>query len=160
MGLGREKTGGKQPPSHAQGAFSPLAGCRPPAAGSAGDAPALGWPPATPEERQGGGSSPLPPTKPWPGPVALAWPNSGRGSAARGGRRGATPALSGRRRPGVAVGHPKREGERGGKRREMGEERGGSAPPPPTHRGPAGPLAAVSRRRLAGDAQPLTRRQI
>ena len=111
----RENRGAAAPPSQAQGAGSPLAGrgSRPPAERRRGAGAGVAG--GHPRGEIGRGQQPPPSNKPRPGHVALAGPNSGRISAARGPRRiaGGSPALGRRRRPGVAVGHPNSEEESG-----------------------------------------------
>ena len=116
--------GGSSPPfSHAQGAGSPLAGRgrRPPAERRRGAR--AGVTDGHPRGETGRGQQPPPSNRVTaraccPGRAKL-WPRQ-RGQRAEG---EATPALSGRRRPGVAAGHPKEKKERERKERKERKER-------------------------------------
>ena len=58
-------------------------------------------------------------------------------------------------RPGRRRGQQREREKERGKRIEGKREREGLSPlPPPTHRGPGGPLAVPSRQRCTGDSQP------
>ena len=106
---------GAAAPCTGPGASSPWPGTAAGRRRSAGGAPALGWPrPPQRRDREGAAAPSL--QQATARAAALAGPDSGRGSAARGQRGeedGGPPALGGRRRPGVAAGHPNSEGERG-----------------------------------------------
>ena len=122
---------------------------------------------ATPGKDREGAAAPSP-NRPRPGPQALAglWPGSGRGSAARGETPRALRPIGGRRRPGVAGGHPNSEGERG--RKERGREgdlrerkgRGGNWPPSPAsgRRRRSWPPARPTERERAGGLVGASRR--
>ena len=111
----RERRGLLLPLLLGTGGWKPPGRMKSPAAGGSPAVARAGVAGGHPRGEIGRGQQPPPSNKPRPGHVALAGPNPGRISAARGQREiaGGPPALGRWHRPGVAAGHPKSEEESG-----------------------------------------------